>query len=65
MKLHQINTETAIDKKGNGWFRTKTKEEHYFWATCEICGDKTRFYWFDWPEANHKICDKCITWETE
>lgn len=63
MRLKKINNETAIDKDGNGWFRTKTAERHYFWITCEICGKRNQFYWFDWPEFAHKLCDSCIEWE--
>lgn len=62
MKLKKINEDTAIDKNGNGWFRTKTAKRHCFWITCEVCGKKNRFYWFDYPELEHKICESCIEW---
>lgn len=63
MKLRKINSETAIDKDGNGWFRTKTADRHSFWITCEICGKRVQFYWFDWPDLQHKICDNCVELE--
>lgn len=63
MRLKKINNETAIDKDGNGWFRTKTAKRHSLWITCEICGKRNQFYWFDWPKFAHKLCDDCIEWE--
>lgn len=62
MKLKKLNDSTAIDDKGNGWFRMKTKERHEFWISCIVCGKTVQHYWTDWPNYEAKVCDVCMIW---
>jgi hypothetical protein len=63
VKLKKLNEDTAIDKKGNGWFRAKTPKEHRYWVTCEKCNKRTQRFWFEWPNVDErKICDSCVDW---
>lgn len=65
MKLRQINSETAIDKKGNGWFRMKAGERHSQWVKCVSCGKTIQYYWTDWPNKESQVCDVCMIWTEE
>jgi hypothetical protein len=62
VSLVKKNDSTAVDKKGNGWFRQNTQEAHRYWIKCDVCGKTVRFYWSNWPEFDFKVCDTCVDW---
>jgi hypothetical protein len=65
LKLKKLNNSTAVDIKGQGWFRYKGKERHEFWVTCGSCGSKTQYFWSTWPNLEIKFCDECIEWSND
>jgi len=63
VKLKKLNDSTAVDEKGNGWFRYKAGERHSQWVSCIVCGKTVQYYWSDWPDYEAKVCDVCMVWE--